>query len=34
MLVYLNHTDKMPAKGELFEYLSDKAAEITYGQRH
>lgn len=33
MLAFLNHSEKMPTKGELFEYLSDKAAEITYGQR-
>jgi hypothetical protein len=33
MLAFLNQTEKMPTKGELFEYLSDKAAEITYGQR-
>jgi hypothetical protein len=33
ILAFLNHSEKMPTKGELFEYLSDKAAEITYGQR-
>jgi hypothetical protein len=29
MLAFLNHSQRMPTKGELFEYLSDKAAEIT-----
>lgn len=33
MLAFLNNSEKMPTKGELFEHLADKAAEITYGQR-
>ena len=33
MLAFLYHSQRMTTKGELFEYLSDKAAEINYGQR-